>query len=878
MNKVTTGLAVLTAAAVLSLGTANAENALEIQARLGIVHYDETDINTYYNYIAAIPAHVFHYQGNCYTSPLIADTTGDWVNYFHEDAAAYYNAEGGLKEIMAVGAVSDAVLNDLASKYGVSADHVIRLSASTPAEMAEKLARDWDHSDDAVLVPYAAAPTTDEYDGAANGAALAASLNAPLLFVDKNSVPEATLRALSRGGVKNVYLVEFGDFCGDAVNQQLTADGYVVSRDFVALGEFVLFMRERAGYSALMTYKEPLQSLPAALSAARHQGYCATLAVAVLDEARRAADTLVGVDMPTEKFPVGAWSPPPEYDSGEQALADAFVAWLDGINGSDPQQLEWVTYFGPKTGNGNAYINFDRAIIGNPLDPDQPGCKGGRLPGDVGQNIFYANRSILYRAVVFGNPHYDRSIVAFNAFACHYAEQGYKFTDNYGQGRCVNEVFGVPEFTEPGVAERFKTNNYTLIYDSGYNAGTYQGNNWHPINPSWHTLDGYFKYLNDGSNFFYYSGHGSTGAISSMASDMGCNETVPWGTEHWPSPAGIITDAPGTLNFSAWDAALENIHSTVITFDACLVAAGNWNESGLAHGGAGAISSYISVSWEGSGWCWCNIANEGTLAKPMGEAVAYGLGQTSHIYPQHKNGADGTLMYFWTGDPFMVLYQPTWTRPTPAPLYNDYGGHQPGGMVGVELTYFRARRLGDGARVDWATAEGAYAGFNLYRDGTSAAGGLVAAGREKINDKVIAGRSPYTFRDPAAGEFDSCRYWLEAVTAAGVKTLYGPVALGGAATPRGFALAQNYPNPVKGATTITYEVPAGKAGALALEFYDQAGRRVAHYDLGNAAAGTYKFQWNGATPEGSRLAAGVYLYRLTLDGARVAGRKLVVVR
>lgn len=853
--------------------SAAADAPLEIQARLAVVHFDRNDVNTYFNFITTVPANIFHYDDKCYMSPVVVDTQGAWVDYFHDDAAAYFAQVGDLRQLWLVGDVSAEVENYLTAKYGLDTAAVVRIDGTTPAEVAEKVARDWAWADAAVLVPYAATPGSDEFASAANGAALAAKLNVPLLFVEKSSVPEPTLRALAHAQVKAVYLVELGDYCTGEVNEQLISRGYVIAGDFTTLPEVVGKMRALAGHSALMTYKDDWQSLAAAVSAARHGGYCARLAIQVTDATERVAAVLATLDMPTEKFPLGAWRLPPEYDAGEQQIADAFIAWLSEIGGEDPTQLEWVVYFGPKSGANSTYVTFDRAIIGNPLDPDKYGALPGRYPGDVAPNVFYANRGALYRALIYGNPHPERSMTAFNSFVCHYAEQGYTFTDNYGVRRCVNEIFGVPEFGEVGVAERLWEGGYDTIFDAGYNPGTYQGENKHPINPPWHTLEGFHHYLNEGTNFFYYSGHGSQTSISAMNADKGCNETVPWGMPHWPAPEGKITTAPGNLPFSTWNNALQNIHGSTITFDACLCGAGNWNESGHEHGGAGAVSSYVSVSWEGSGWWWCCFADKMTAARPLGEALAFATGQTSHIYPQHFYGKDGTLMYYLAGDPFMVLYQPSWTRPDPAPLYDDYGGHRPGGLVDVKVTYFKAERGAGGAVVSWAVAS-PVAGFNIYRE-AAAEGRLAPAVKERINGALIRGKSPYRYYDGEAAKFTACRYWLEVVSNTGLKTLVGPAVIGAKISPSAFALGQSYPNPASPRTTIEYLVPAGFDGKLALDVYDVAGRRVGTYSL-VATPGRHAFVWEGRGPAGETLAAGVYIYRLRADGEVVASRRLVL--
>ena len=113
--------------------------------------------------------------------------------------------------------------------------------------------------------------------------------------------------------------------------------------------------------------------------------------------------------------------------------------------------------------------------------------------------------------------------------------------------------------------------------------------------------------------------------------------------------------------------------------------------------------------------------------------------------------------------------------------------------------------------------------------------------------------------------------------------------------PLGFALYQNYPNPFNPTTTIQFVVggvvaPSGafRGGVegpapatsgqwtvdsdVRLEVFDILGRKVATLANGSYPAGTYTFAFNG-----TNLASGVYLYRLTA-GSYSAVRKMLLIR
>lgn len=88
--------------------------------------------------------------------------------------------------------------------------------------------------------------------------------------------------------------------------------------------------------------------------------------------------------------------------------------------------------------------------------------------------------------------------------------------------------------------------------------------------------------------------------------------------------------------------------------------------------------------------------------------------------------------------------------------------------------------------------------------------------------------------------------------------------------PSGFDLSQNYPNPFNPKTTIAYEIP--QAGHVTLKVFDLQGRQIA--TLVDAYQNTGRFE---VTFDGSRLASGVYVYQLLMDGRRIS-RKMILTK
>lgn len=90
------------------------------------------------------------------------------------------------------------------------------------------------------------------------------------------------------------------------------------------------------------------------------------------------------------------------------------------------------------------------------------------------------------------------------------------------------------------------------------------------------------------------------------------------------------------------------------------------------------------------------------------------------------------------------------------------------------------------------------------------------------------------------------------------------------AIPSGFALAQNFPNPFNPTTTIQYSLP--RAGTIRLTIHNVLGEEVETLVDEYMPAGKYSVQFDA-----SRLASGVYFYRLNADDF-VETRKMILMK
>jgi hypothetical protein len=83
----------------------------------------------------------------------------------------------------------------------------------------------------------------------------------------------------------------------------------------------------------------------------------------------------------------------------------------------------------------------------------------------------------------------------------------------------------------------------------------------------------------------------------------------------------------------------------------------------------------------------------------------------------------------------------------------------------------------------------------------------------------------------------------------------------------------NWPNPVRGSTTISFALPAN-TGRASLAVFDAAGRRVRRFG-GSFAPGLNSVVWDGTDDAGRTSGAGLYFYRLEVDGLDFSGRMVV---
>ena len=98
----------------------------------------------------------------------------------------------------------------------------------------------------------------------------------------------------------------------------------------------------------------------------------------------------------------------------------------------------------------------------------------------------------------------------------------------------------------------------------------------------------------------------------------------------------------------------------------------------------------------------------------------------------------------------------------------------------------------------------------------------------------------------------------------------------GASAANGYLLHQNYPNPFRSATTITYTIPA--ESIVHVKIYNLAGQQVSYLvNSGNEGPGSIQKIWDGHFDNGAKASPGTYFYQITIYGhqSRTASNKIL---
>ncbi|MEJ2048991.1 MAG: FlgD immunoglobulin-like domain containing protein [Calditrichota bacterium] len=86
---------------------------------------------------------------------------------------------------------------------------------------------------------------------------------------------------------------------------------------------------------------------------------------------------------------------------------------------------------------------------------------------------------------------------------------------------------------------------------------------------------------------------------------------------------------------------------------------------------------------------------------------------------------------------------------------------------------------------------------------------------------------------------------------------------------------QNYPNPFNPTTSIGYALKENTK--VVLKIYNLLGQEVRTLVNGNQEVGYKKVAWDGMNDKGTRVASGIYIYRIKA-GDFVKARKMILMK
>lgn len=138
----------------------------------------------------------------------------------------------------------------------------------------------------------------------------------------------------------------------------------------------------------------------------------------------------------------------------------------------------------------------------------------------------------------------------------------------------------------------------------------------------------------------------------------------------------------------------------------------------------------------------------------------------------------------------------------------------------------------------------------------------------------------YTVTDTTTVELTDYYYWLEAINEDGGPSIFGPISIRTLKDPeipkpQASLLIGNFPNPFNPNTEIRYGL--AEPGDVTFEILNLKGQLLRTYKASHAAAGYFKFNFDGRDKNGRALASGVYFTRMTI-GKKHWNKKMTLLK
>jgi len=548
--------------------------------------------------------------------------------------------------------------------YPMAGDWTILISWIDAVEEQNNVDVSWDVS----VMPTG---LQDYLESAANGAVLASLLNAPLLYVDADSVPEVTTWAAERLGVNTCILVDPADIHSTSLENEL--DDYST---FTNIGNYMMLTTMIRSLSSQndVVISVPIGDgseffAPAAFSAAFHGAPILSLCGTDNSLTTRAEETwapyLIGPEI--EVYVTNRYSARAEngwYDeripnkySMMKSVTD-FENFLDDRGAYNATSSQSVVIVAPVD---LLKISFDRSL--------QSHFSPGRIPAEnpAMASVMIA-RGALHRFLYLSADSADTVLLSMYAYTYEYNR-----ADNFGHPQSLHQY----------------TDSLTAFQGAGYQVESHIG------------FEEVFEALDSQVALWSLSTHGT---LTELPTDppqrpggIGVfsmrSEDSPYGMEQEGiadfnaddivNPV-LYDDAPYHVLKTTTDleGAVDNIGSPIVIVTACLLGGSRFPQMLMEHGAVGVMASPRTVYFQPAGMICKLVTDSLATGNSTGAALSHAITTFSFDYsdPLGIDPRDYANQHVLFGDPEIYLYEPSSSPHVPSadPLTSSFGGHTPG--------------------------------------------------------------------------------------------------------------------------------------------------------------------------------------------------------
>ncbi|TFF68473.1 hypothetical protein EU520_00375, partial [Candidatus Thorarchaeota archaeon] len=520
-----------------------------------------------------------------------------------------------------------------------------------------------------------APPRLEAYlESAANGAVLASLLNAPLFYVNRDSVPEVTQWAYNRLGVSVAFLVDPQGVHTSSLYNALDSEFFVNNLDNYPL--VTQWITTLSGYpDVVVTVPRGDGSeffAPAALSAAYHGGPVFSLCDGDNSMMTRAEETwapyLIGPEI--DIYVTNRYSTRTEngwYDEripnkySMQLSVDSFEAFLDDRGAYNSSSSQDVVVVSP---TDVVKTSFDRSL--------QSHFSSGRIPASTpAMASVMINRGILHRFLFETADSADTSLVSMYAYT-----HGATFLDNNFN---LNTIYQYDNTT-------------SMLADGGFSSESHIGYN--EVYESIASQVAFWSFSTHGTLTRYPTDPpdrpGGEGLFSLRDEDLqyGVEEE----NQRDANGDQLVNPVMFTMEethhrietTSDLEAQIGNIGSPIILLTACLLGGSRLPSVLMEHGAVAVLGSPRTVYFQPAAMLSLYITESLVAGQPVGRSLSEALTLVSPDYSDPLSTGeprDYANQHVLFGDPDVVLYHPSDHAHVAAvdPFSLSLDGHTPGG-------------------------------------------------------------------------------------------------------------------------------------------------------------------------------------------------------